>query len=634
MIEKIFKGAKRFINMIVNSEFFPIIIGLILFIKVALFYKLTIYKFDNYNISILSKTFIYSMFIVSFLFIFKNKARFTFGTILNVFVSILLFADNIYYNYSTSLISVSQISNLQYSEQITTALKDLLSYSHILYFIDIFIMIIMLISRYLKIEKIKSKSWKPAIVYASIMLAVYGSTIPSYVEAAQGYRYNKKMQLEYGTVYTFHFLDVKSNINLKKTAKYATKDDVMAEYNELKNMYNQNYENDVYNLKGIAEGKNVIVLQLESFQNFLLFKEINGKEITPNLNKFMKENIYFSNMMIQSYSTTADSEHSTMTSLYPLENGMAFAQYSSNKYDDFYKIYKNAGYYTIYMHGNESSFWNRRNVYGHLDIDELDFLEDFDQDSKLINNWLSDESLFEQAVPKLQSAIEENGKLFFASIIAASSHNAFDLPGLENKYDYVDIDVGEYKDTYFGNYLEAVNYTDKQFGMFIEKLKESGLYDDIVIVVFGDHYGMQMYNYEMLDFIEEKDHRYDTVEVEINYINVPFGIRIPGVEHMEISKTISKLDIKPTLCFLTGLEDGFSIGTSVFGDKDFVCLNNGIIVTNDYYYNGNWFYRENGEQIDLENIDSELKQKLDYYIQCMDKEITISNSVILNNLLK
>lgn len=634
MVKKIFEGVKGFINKVINSELFPIALGLILFIKVALFYKLTIYRGDNYNISILSKTFIFSMFIVTFLYAFKNRLRFTLGTILNFFISTLLFADNLYYNYSSSLISISQISNLQYSEQISASIKDLLSIVQVLYFVDIFLALIMLITRFLRIEKIKTRAWKPAILYAIIMVVVYSSTIPGYVTAAEEYRYNKKMQLEMGSIYTFHYLDVKTNIDLKKSAKYSSKEDLMVAYNNLKEVYNNNYQEDLYNLKGIAEGKNVIVLQLESFQNFLLFKEINGKEITPNLNKFVKENVYFDNMMIQSYSTTADSEHSTVTSLYPLENGMAFAHYGGNSYDDFFKLYHNAGYYTIFMHGNEGSFWNRNNVYGHMEIDELDFIESFDKDSKLINNWISDESLYEQAVPKFKKAIEESGKPFFANIVAASSHTAFDLPGLDNKYDYVDIDVGQYKDMYFGNYLEAVNYADKQFGMFIEKLKEAGLYDNTVIVVFGDHYGMQMYNYEMLDYIKERDHRLNMVETEINYINVPLVIRIPGVEHMEIKKTVSKLDIKPTICMLTGTEDGFSIGTSMFGDKDFACLNNGIIVTDDYYYNGYWYYRKNGEQIDLDNIDDALKKKLEYYVECMENELGISNSVVLNNLLK
>lgn len=621
---------KKCINKIVNSELIIIFTGILLFAKMALFYKETIYQADVIEIDIIAKTFIFSMFIVTFLFIFKNKLRFALSFIVNIFFSILMFADNLYYNYSTSLISVSQISNLQYSEQIATAIKDLLSISQILYFIDILIFIILLITKFIKIEKIKERNWKPAIIYTTIMVAIFSSTIQNYVVEAQTCKYNKKMQLEKGTLYTFHYLDVQSNINLKKTAKYTNKQDVLNAYDNLKSEYNNKYENDVYNLYGIAKGKNVILLQLESFQNYILNKTINGKEITPNLNRFIDENIEISNMMSQSYSTTADSEHSVISSLYPLENGMAFAQYSNTKYDDIFGMYKNSDYYNIYMHGNYGAFWNRRNVYRLLQVDELDFIESFDENSELINEWLSDETLYKQAVQKLSNAPTH----FFANIVSASSHNAFDLPGLENKYDKVSIDVGKYKNTYFGDYLEAINYADYAFGIFIDELKAAGLYDDTVIFVFGDHYGVQMYNEEMLEFIKENDHEYNNVETEINYVNVACGVKIPGVDKMKITKTVSKLDIKPTLSYICGLEDGISLGTNIFGNKDFACLYNGIIITDEYYYNGDWYNRANGEQINIDNIDDNEREKLDYYINSMDQELTISNSIVLNNLLK
>lgn len=627
----VFNRIKEYCNKIINSELFIIIIGFLLFIKTAIFYKLTIYISDSINKELLAKTFIFSMFIVSVLFLFrKNRLRFFLALIVDLVFSLIAFADNLYYSYSSSLISISQVSNLQYSEQISAVLKDLLNKAQIFYFLDIIVIIMLLITKFIKLEKTKTNGWKSSIVYFSVMMTIYCSTIPTYVEASQSHVYNKKMQLELGTVYTFHYLDFKTNMNLKKTAKYATNGEMMIEYDKLKNEYNENYQEDLYNLKDIAKGKNVIVLQLESFQNFLLYKEINGKEITPNLNKFMNENIYFKNMIIQSYSTTADSEHSAMSSLYPLENGMAFAQYSANEYDDFYGEYKESGYYTMYTHGNDGDFWNRNNVYGKLDIDELDFIENFDEDSTLINGWISDESLYNQVIKN----VEKVNKPFFINIVSASSHTAFDLPGLDNKYEYIDIDVGKFKDTYFGNYLEAVNYADNQFGKFIEQLKEKDLYDNSMILVYGDHYGMQMYNYEMLDYLEEVDHKYNNVETEINYINTVCGLRIPGVKHMVIDKTISKLDIKPTICYLSGIKDGISLGTNMFGSKDFACLNNGIIVTDEYYFNGDWYYRKNGEKLDLSSFDEKQQEKIKNYERYMNTEMNISNSIILNNLLK
>ena len=625
--------VKKYINLVINSELFIILIGIILFFKMFLFYKLTIYYYDQNDFNIITKTFIYSMFIVTFLFLFPNRIRFVVGTILNLLFSTLMFADNLYYNYSTSLISVSQISNLQYSEQIGAAVKDLLSVWQLLYFVDIIVMLILLITKFVKLKKIKEKKYKPAIVYFIIMTIIYSSTIPNYVAEAEGCRYNKKMQLEKGTLYTFHYLDVKSNLNLKKTAKYTSKEEVMQAYNDLKNSYNDNYQDDIYNFSNIAQGKNVILLQLESYQGFLINKTINGKEITPNINKFISENIQINNMMIQSYSTTADSEHSAQTSMYPLENGMAFAQYSSNSYDDIFGLYKDEGYYTMYMHGNEGSFWNRNNVYKLLDIDELDFINNFDPDSERINNWISDEALYTQSVQKMKTAKQNYGK-FFSNIVSASCHTGFDLPGLDDKYSKVSIDVGEYKGTYFGQYLEAANYADYAFGIFIDELKANDLYDDTVIFIFGDHYGMQMYNEEMLNFIKKQDHKLNNVDAEINYINVVCGIKIPGVNHLVIDKTVSKLDIKPTLASICGLEDKVSLGTNIFGAKDFACLNNGVIVTNDLYYNGEWYKRSDGSKINTNELDGITRGKINYYINSMEQELTISNSIVLNNLLK
>jgi phosphoglycerol transferase MdoB-like AlkP superfamily enzyme len=222
---------------------------------------------------------------------------------------------------------------------------------------------------------------------------------------------------------------------------------------------------------------------------------------------------------------------------------------------------------------------------------------------------------------------------FFIDIVAASSHTGFNLPGLEDKYSKVSIDVGEYKDTYFGNYLEAVNYSDYALGIFLDELKANGLYDDSVIFVYGDHYGLQMYNEEMLDFIKKSDHEYSDFEAEINYINVSCGMRIPGESESTISKVVSKLDIKPTLCYVCGIEDGFSLGSCIFSSEDFACVNNGIIITDDYYYNGDWYDKKDGKQIDLEE-NTETSAVLKKYIEYMEKELEISKSIILNNLLK
>ena len=124
----------------------------------------------------------------------------------------------------------------------------------------------------------------------------------------------------------YHIYDIENMITMKQQTRYKEKEEMLADYEELKEEYNEEYGLEKSPaLKGILEGKNVIILQLESVQEYVINKELNGQEITPNLNKFINENIEFSNMNMQSYSTTADSEFSTISSLYPMENGMSFA---------------------------------------------------------------------------------------------------------------------------------------------------------------------------------------------------------------------------------------------------------------------------------------------------------------------
>lgn len=122
------------------------------------------------------------------------------------------------------------------------------------------------------------------------------------------------------------------------------------------------------------------------------------------------------------------------------------------------------------------------------------------------------------------------------------------------------------------------------------------------------------------------------VKKHINFNNVVCGLKIPGVQSMKIDTPVSKLDIKPTLLEISGIDDNFSLGESMFSTKDYAVISNGTIVTNNYYYDGTWYYIDNGNEIDLETIDDDLRKKLDKYVENMETELDISKSIIINNL--
>ena len=437
------------------------------------------------------------------------------------------------------------------------------------------------------------------------------------------------MQIKDSTIFGYHIYDIESTLNIKNNVKYSDYDEMIKDYEKLKNDYDVRYNQIESYYDGILEGKNIIILQLESIQEFVVDKKINGKEITPNLNKFLRENIEFSNMHMQSYSSTADSEHSTITSIYPMENGMSFSKYFANNYDDLFKMFNNAGYHTSYMHGNYPYFWNRGNVYGRLNLDELNLKEQFDDVSEEISGYLSDELLYKQSVQKLKTYRTP----FISYIVSASSHTPFNLEGLQDR-SKININIGEFKDTFFGNYLESANYADYAFGVFIDELKKEGLYEDTAILVFGDHNGVNMYDEKLIEFLNMLDNNLTDVDLKLNYTRVICGIKIPGIKNLKIEKAVNKLDIKPTLTYLAGIEDGFSLGTNMFGKKDFVCLNNERIISSKYYYDEKWYDIYTGEEVDMENIDKDTKEMLNRYYNDMKIELDISNSISINNLLK
>lgn len=627
-IERIIKELNKFLN----SVWFIMFIGVVLTFKTFFFYDNTIAINEKLEMETIVGTLCFIIVAICFLCVLPNRARVITGNILNLLISILLFSDNIYYTYSNSVLSVAQISNLQYGEEIISTLPMVLELKQIFHFLDILVLIILFLARIIKIKK-KPKRTKKQLILSGISgiigIAVFAIIGVQYVEKGSQKSYNKDFQIREATIYGYHIYDIENAINIKNQTKYKNQADMMQDYNELKQEYEEKYGEINYDLQGILKDKNIIILQLESVQEFVLNKKINDTQITPNLNRFIAENIEIADMHMQSYSTTADSEHSTITSLYPMENGMSFSKYYTNTYDDIFKQFNKSGYFTSYMHGNYPYFWNRGNVYGRLGLNDFSLKEQFSDLSENINGDLSDELLYRQAVEKLQQFDEP----FISYIVAASSHTPYTLEGLQDR-SKVTIDVGKYKDTYFGNYLEAVNYADYAFGIFIEELKQAGLYEDTAILVFGDHNGLNMYNEELIDFLSYLDEDITDVDLKLNYTRVACGFKVPGIQDIVIEKPVNKLDIKPTLCYLCGIEDGISLGTNMFASKDFVSLNNERIIAQDYYYDEMWYDRKTGESLNMENISEETRLLLEQYEQNMKTELDISNSISINNLLK
>ena len=182
------KEVKDNINKFFNSIGFPIIIGIILLLKTIFFYTNTISIREQLDMNTILGTILFLAIITCIICVLPNRGRISVTIIIDLLISLLLFADNAYHTYSSSVLSVEQITNLQYGEEIIDTLPMLGEFKQIIYFIDILIICLLLAMKYIKIEK-KSKI-NTQIKIAKITIGIvgvmlFGTIGVDYIDKAQ-----------------------------------------------------------------------------------------------------------------------------------------------------------------------------------------------------------------------------------------------------------------------------------------------------------------------------------------------------------------------------------------------------------------------------------------------------------------
>jgi lipoteichoic acid synthase len=356
--------------------------------------------------------------------------------------------------------------------------------------------------------------------------------------------------------------------------------------------------NESLRLTGIAKNKNVIIVQLESVQSLLLNKSIDGVEVTPNLNRLINDSYFFPNFYTQvGKGNTSDAEFIVNSSIYALGDESMSAATAGKVVPGLPRKLKEAGYYTATFHANEISFWSRKEMY-----EALGFEQYFDQDyfgkEDFIAYGVSDEILYKKTVEKLT---ELGNQKFYAHIIALSSHYPYDLP--PNKIPYVIKLPEAYDDSIVGSYIKSVSYADVALGVLFEELKAAGLYEDSIIVVYGDHQGVQTKNERDIALVNELvGHDYQSV---LDHLNVPLIIKVPSIDGGEKVTTVGGLvDVYPTLANLLGMDisneivfgtDLINAKTNTIGIRFYAPT--GTFVTNEYAFSPGKM-RDSGKIID------------------------------------
>jgi phosphoglycerol transferase MdoB-like AlkP superfamily enzyme len=361
---------------------------------------------------------------------------------------------------------------------------------------------------------------------------------------------------------------------------------------------------------------------MESTQSFVIGNKVNGKEITPFLNEFIKDSFYFPNFYHQTgQGKTSDAEFIIENSLYPLDRGSVFFTHYNNEFTATPEILKDHGYYSAVFHSNNKSFWNRDLMYPSLGYDRYFHQDDYTGTEQNSVGWgLKDKDFFEQSIQKLKTLSQP----FYTKFITLTNHFPFILSE-EDRF----IDEYDSESEILNRYFPTVRYTDEAIKYFVKRLKDEGLYDNTVIVIYGDHYGIsENHNPSVAKFLgKDQITPFDNMQLQ----RVPLIIHVPGQKGQVISKVAGQVDVKPTLLHLLGISTKKTIefGTDLFTPEaePITVMRDGSFVTDRFVFTKNVCYsKETEAPVDETNCAR--------YLEKAKAELQYSDKLIYGDLLR
>ena len=531
-----------------------IMLFILLNVKIILFMYNT--EVVNNNIWVFLMSFFVILFALACIYSLNIKKKHWLAFSFYSAVSLLMFVDVVYYGYFNTLPSVSLLSQVGQVAAVGDSIKELISIKRLILVLDLPLVFIYII-RYGKYRKKHEKhSMNLRVVLPVIMLAVIAGMFI--------YLRNSDLFISVSNqeFFMYHVKDIKNYFidNEYMEGSYRLSKGEIEELRERTKLTQGKYT-------AVGKGKNLIVIQVEALQNFPINLFYDGQEVTPNLNRLIKEQgiLYFNNYyQLLGRGNTSDAEFVTNNSLYPSMDEPTYVQYESNTFYGLPWILRDNGYTSWVFHGYKKEFWNREKAYVNQGFQRFLSEEDYEFTEEEVSGFgIIDEVFYKQTLEYIKELDSVDENPFHAFIISLTSHTPFKMP---ERFQYLDIRE-EYKGTILGNYLQAIHYADMALGKFIENLKEEGYYDNSVIAIYGDHFAISSLDKDqkrlMTDYL---GYEYDLDEM----MKVPLIIHVPGLEANEtIDRIGSQLDFLPTILNIMGYENekGLMFGRDLINYK-------------------------------------------------------------------
>lgn len=394
---------------------------------------------------------------------------------------------------------------------------------------------------------------------------------------------------------------------------------------------------------GIAKGRNVIYLHLESLQQFVIDYKLNVDgveyEVTPFLNSLYhsQSTLAFSNFFNQvKAGKTSDAETMIETSLFGLNQGSFMVQYGGSNTQQAapYILSQNGGYTSAVFHGNSASFWNRNNTYKQWGynyfFDQSYFSEATEENS--FQYGLNDKIMFADSIQYLERLQQP----FYAKFITVSHHYPYTSSLIG---DEIGFPLADTPDETINGYFATANYLDASIKAFFDYLKATGLYENSIIVLYGDHYGISNSRNPDLAPLIGKDSQtwsdFDNAMMQ----RVPYMIVVPGMTNGGIIDTFGgEIDALPTLEHLLGIEANnyLQVGQDMLSSEhsQVVALRTaGNFITPKYTsYGGKIYYTETG--VEITNPDEVTQKEIDDIKAAAAAQLSASDAIQTGDLIR
>lgn len=572
-----------------------------------------------------------AMLLIGIGLFFKGRKSYWIMVIIDFLLSLWLFSNILYYREFSDFLSTSIIKTSgSTSDNLGKSIAGITKGTDFLVFLDVVIIVLLIAFKVFKID-VRRLKLKISLLVEGLAVVLIGTNLTMAQKDRPGL-----LTRTFDNNYIVKYLGLNS-FAVYDGVKTAQSNAIMAKANhsDLKTVQSYIKENYIApnpEYYGVAKNKNVLVIHLESFQQFLIDYKWHGKEVTPNLNKLYHANdtISFDNFFNQvGQGKTSDAEIMLENSIFGLQSGSAMSSYgTSNTFESAPAILgQQAGYTSAVMHGGAGSFWNRDNAYKSFGYDYFMPLSYY-QNKKgyYLGYGIKDKLFFDQSI----KYIEHLPQPFYLKMITVTNHYPYDLDKKNQSIDKTDTG-----DKTVDGYVQTAHYLDEAIGELMSYLKKSGLEKNTLIMLYGDHYGISGNHHKASAQLLNKDsfNNFDNLQFQ----RVPLMFHMPGLKGGINHTYGGEIDVRPTLFNLLGINDQNMIqfGHSLLAKNapQIVAQRNGDFITPKYSkVEGSYYYTNSGKRVT--HPSKKVKAQLASISNTVTTELSLSDRVITGNLLR